>query len=112
MPADQHAQPHQQPHQQPRAAARRVRLRPGAAVLRRDSTSVQVGLDPPARAVLPDSPAVRRLLTALTAGTWRPPPPQATGQPEVDAAVASLDAARLLVDVEDRGGPSDRKSVV
>lgn len=50
-----------------------LRLRPGFAPVRRDDRHLQLGLDPPARAVLPDTPEVRRLLEALRTGlTHRP----------------------------------------
>ncbi len=90
MPAD-----HDPPY------AGRLRLRPGAPILRRDGSTLQVGLDAPARAVLPDSPEVRRLLTALTTGTWQPPRPGAC-PPSVAVAVGRLQEARLLVAVADR----------
>ena len=87
----------------------RRRLRPGAVVLRRDAETVQVGLDPPARVVLPDVPEVRRLLTALTTTAW--PPPQAprtprTEAPAVASALARLEGACLLVAVAERGDHS------
>lgn len=46
-----------------------LRLRPGLAVLRRDSTTLQVGLHPPLACRLEDTPDVRALLTALREGT-------------------------------------------
>ncbi len=94
MPAD-----HDPPY------AGRLRLRPGVPILRRDPSTVQVGLDPPARAVLPDSPDVRRLLTALTTGTWQPLRPSACPRP-IAVAVARLEEARLLVAVADHRAAS------
>jgi hypothetical protein len=44
-------------------------LRPGLPVLRRDSTTLQVGLHPPLACRLEDSPDVRALLAALRDGT-------------------------------------------
>jgi hypothetical protein len=44
-------------------------LRPGVPVVRRDATTLQVGLHPPAVAQVPDAPEVRALLDALRAGT-------------------------------------------
>jgi bacteriocin biosynthesis cyclodehydratase domain-containing protein len=41
-------------------------LRPGLHVLRRSASELQVGLDPQRAVVLPDDPAVRSLLEALT----------------------------------------------
>lgn len=50
-----------------------LRLRPGFAPVRRDDRHLQLGLDPPCRAVLPDTAEVRRLLEALATGlTHRP----------------------------------------
>jgi len=50
-----------------------LRLRAGFAPVRRDDRHLQLGLDPPHRAVLPDTPEVRRLLEALATGlTHRP----------------------------------------
>ena len=43
----------------------RPTLRPGLHVVRRDATSLQIGVDPPARVLAPDTDGVRRLLTAL-----------------------------------------------
>ena len=40
----------------------RLMLRPGLIPVRRDTTHLQVGLTPPLRVLLPDAPAVRRLL--------------------------------------------------
>ncbi|MBZ5740680.1 hypothetical protein [Nocardioides mangrovi] len=44
------------------------RLRPGLYVVRRDDRHLQVGLDPPARLVVPDRPDLRALLDDLVAG--------------------------------------------
>lgn len=46
-----------------------LRLRPGVPVVRRDATTLQVGLYPPLVARLPDAPEVRALLDALRSGT-------------------------------------------
>jgi hypothetical protein len=50
-------------------------LRPGWQAARFDDHHLQVGLDAPARVVLPDSAEVRRLLTDLSdaEGAWAPP---------------------------------------
>ncbi|MDN4163578.1 TOMM precursor leader peptide-binding protein [Nocardioides abyssi] len=67
-------------------------LRPGLVVARRDDGHLQVGLDPPTRVVLPDSPEVRRVLTAVARAT---PPPAG---PVADRVVTALESAGLLVD--------------
>ena len=43
-------------------------LRPGFGIARRDAGHLQVGIDPPLVAVLPDSPAIRRMLVELGSG--------------------------------------------
>lgn len=53
------------------ATSAAVMLRPGAPVLRRDASTLQVGLDAPHRALLADSPGVRRLLGDLREGRAR-----------------------------------------
>lgn len=45
-----------------------LRLRPGVPVVRRDADTLQVGLDPPHVARVPDTPEVRALLDELRAG--------------------------------------------
>ena len=72
----------------------RLRLLPGLPVVRRDGRVLQVGIDPPARAVLPDEPEVRRLVEHLQQGSATPP---ATGV--AARAVEALAAAGLLEDV-------------
>lgn len=67
----------------------RYRLRPGYVVARRDDAHVQVGVDPPYRAVLPDTIEVRRLLADLAAGRA--------------AAQVTLPARRALSDLLDAG---------
>ncbi|GAB6984037.1 hypothetical protein [Nocardioides pyridinolyticus] len=74
-------------------------LRPGLHVARRDDHHLQVGIDPPWRAVLPDHPDVRRLLDDLTAG--RSPAPASVA---AQRALADLAAAGLLAEPE----PADR----
>ncbi len=78
------------------ATAVRWVLRPGAPVLRRDATTVQVGLDHPSRVLLPDSAAVRTLLSDLRDQTGRAGP--GARSPEA-ACWARLRAADLLVPV-------------
>jgi bacteriocin biosynthesis cyclodehydratase domain-containing protein len=69
-------------------------LRPGTHVLRRSATELQVGLDPRRAVVLPDSPAVRRLLEALS----NPAAPLPEGY---DAqCIALLADSGLLVDAD------------
>lgn len=76
-------------------------LRPGLHVVRRDDRHLQVGVDPPQRAVLPDRPDVRRLLDDLVAG--RDPAPVT---PEARRALADLAGAGLLDEP-----PAPRRSV-
>lgn len=82
-----------------------MRLRPGLAVLRRGATSVQVGTDPRWAVVLADlSPAAVRALTSARRGAEeRELRAALEGEHvdggEVDAVLAHLRAARLLVDV-------------
>lgn len=68
-----------------------VRLRQGYVAVRRDDRQLQLGVDPPHRVILVDSPASRRLLTALRRGV--PSWPE-TG--EAQRVLAQLDAAGLL----------------
>ncbi|MXG91657.1 hypothetical protein [Nocardioides flavescens] len=67
-------------------------LVPGLRLLRRDERHLQVGLDAPHAAVLPDSPGVRRLLGDLAAGA-----PLSTLDDQTGRALASLVRAGLLV---------------
>lgn len=66
----------------------RYRTRPGYKAVRRDRGLLQVGLDKPHRAVLPDTLDVRRLLTDLAAGQATMP----TRLPARRAMLALLDA--------------------
>jgi len=68
------------------------RLLPGLRLVRRDADHVQLGVDPPHRAVLRDLPAVRRLVSDLAVGN-RP----ATPDPESGRALAAIIDAGLLV---------------
>jgi hypothetical protein len=76
-------------------ASRRLMLRPGWRVFRRDDQHVQVGIDEP-RLVLRDSPGVRRLLAHLESGT-------ALGSltPEAGLALVRLSEQGLVVDRAD-----------
>lgn len=77
----------------PGARARPL-LRPGWRAVRHDDHHLQVGLDAPARVVLPDSPGVRRLLTVLAEpdAPWEEP-----GAPAERHALDLLASAGLLV---------------
>ncbi|WP_341928066.1 hypothetical protein [Nocardioides psychrotolerans] len=68
-------------------------LRPGVTVARHDDHCLQVGIDPPQRVVVPDVPAVRRLLDALI-GSNAPPAPDEQTWP----VLRRLWEAGLLVD--------------
>jgi hypothetical protein len=82
-------------------------LRPGLHVVRRDDHHLQVGIDPPWRAVLPDEPEVQRLLEDLAAG--RPPAP--TG-PASHRALLALERAGMLIEADPPPGtPAARVSV-
>ena len=70
-------------------------LRPGAHVLRRSASELQVGLDPRHAVVLPDSPEVRALLDALAAPTGPRPEQQYD-----DRTLAALADSGLLVDLD------------
>jgi bacteriocin biosynthesis cyclodehydratase domain-containing protein len=73
---------------------RQTVLRPGVHVLRRSAEELQVGLDPGRAIVLPDHPAVRQLLDALTS-------PAATPEPGYDEQTLLLLAdGGLLVDAD------------
>ncbi|WP_141014009.1 hypothetical protein [Nocardioides sambongensis] len=88
------------------SADRRERLKPGRPVLRRDATTLQIGLDA-AGVLLPDTPDVRRLLADLDPlGTPLPPedaPLAPTGRydalPVLEHARDALRAAGHLEEV-------------
>ncbi|MBC7276152.1 hypothetical protein [Nocardioides sp.] len=46
----------------------RYRIRPGYVAVRRDDSRLQIGIDPPRRAIVQDGVEIRRLLTDLVAG--------------------------------------------
>lgn len=76
-------------------AARRLVLRPGVHVLRRDADLLQVGLDPERALLLPDRDDVRALLAALT------DPAAAVDDERYDGATIRLLAdSGLLVDAD------------
>ena len=70
-------------------------LRPGWRVLRRSDGVLQIGVDPPHRVVVPDSPGVREVLHALH-GSRRPERLGADGA----ACLSDLLAADLVVDAD------------
>ena len=70
----------------------RPTLRPGVHVVRRDATTLQIGVDPPERVLAPDTDGVRRFLAALREG--RPPEP---GSADALACLIDLLAAGLVV---------------
>jgi hypothetical protein len=72
----------------------RLRWRPGFHVVRRDAEHLQVGIDPPLRVIVPDSPEVRAALRDL---------PVAAEDPDSRSALDSLREAGLLLD----GGQPD-----
>ncbi|WP_298520648.1 hypothetical protein [uncultured Nocardioides sp.] len=71
-------------------------LRPGIGLARRDTDLLQVGLDRPHVAVLPDTRAVRRLLVELAHGS-----PLSTLDEVTAPALAELVRAGLVVAAED-----------
>lgn len=75
----------------------RPTLRPGLHVVRRDPGTLQIGVDPPARVVAPDTDGVRRLLADL--GSARPPQDPS---PEAVACLLDLLAADLVVTADQR----------
>jgi hypothetical protein len=77
---------------------RRLRWRPGVHVVRRDAEHLQVGVDPPRRAIVPDRPAVRALL--------RDPAMGGDDGPECRATLHALRSAGLLL----AGGEPDSSS--
>ena len=80
------------------ALPRRLRLRPGVHVVRRDAGHLQVGIDPPRRAIVPDSAPVRALLRDLRAEA-RP----RTEEPETRSALRSLRSAGLVLEGGEAG---------
>lgn len=75
----------------------RPALRPGLRVVRRDDGHLQVGIDPPLRAIVPDEVPVRRLLEDLSTGD----PGRTIGPSDSPAAARCLQTLHqhgLLVD--------------
>lgn len=66
-------------------------LRPGVPVVRRDAETLQVGLDPPHVALLPDTPDVRALIALLRSGSEPESLPEGSGR-----ALHTLRAAGLV----------------
>lgn len=88
----------------------RPTLRPGVRVVRRDAQRLQVGTQPGARLVLPDSPEVRALLDALLS-TRQPVLPDRRHEDWMQrlwAAGLVVDADRLRADL---AGPVPRAAV-
>jgi hypothetical protein len=75
----------------------RPALLPGVPVVRRDEQHLQVGIDPPRRAVVDDDPDVRHLLAALRVGA-APAPVSEAGH----RALTRLADAGLLDDLDRR----------
>ncbi|MEI7058803.1 hypothetical protein WBG06_23470 [Nocardioides sp. CCNWLW239] len=73
----------------------RYRIRPGYVAVRRDETRLQIGIDPPRRAIVQDGVEVRRLLTDLAAGR-AVEPDHLPGR----HALQQLGNAGLLMDVD------------
>jgi len=81
----------------------RLRLRPGVHVVRRDAGHLQVGIDPPHRAIVPDSAAARALLRDLATEAG-----PVAEEREARAALQSLRVAGLLLE---GGGPGSQLAV-
>ena len=79
-------------------------LRPGVGLARRDAHHLQLGVDPPLAAVLPDNPGVRRLLVELAHGAPLTTL-DATTAPVLDALVA----AGLVVAADELAGRRDHR---
>jgi hypothetical protein len=71
-------------------------LLPGLRLARRDAGHLQLGVDPPRTAVLPDLPAVRRLVADLARGT-----PLETLDEVTTPALAEIVQAGLVVPADD-----------
>lgn len=84
-----------------------LRLRPGYLAVRRDDTHLQVGVDPPRRAILPDTADVRRLLSDLSAGRAARPTPSRATLPVLRALDALVDAGLVV----DAAAPPPRPTV-
>lgn len=80
----------------PHQPARRLTLRPGLRVVRRDERHLQIGIDPPLRVVVPDEPAVRRLLEELRLAR-----PVAPSTPVAHRTLAALLERDLVVDADE-----------
>lgn len=81
-----------------RDASPRLVLRPGAHVVRRDDDHLQVGLEPPHRAILRDTPTVRAVLAALGGPLGLRLDPAHDGDPRRVDVIRVLDAAELVLD--------------
>jgi len=88
-------------------------LRPGLRVTRRDGTTLQVGLDPRCRTLLPDLPAVRQLLGALHDGA-QPDLVDDTAREawsRLRSAGLVVDRDQLTADLAGLGGARPRSAV-
>lgn len=72
-------------------------LLPGLAVVRRDESTLQVGLEPGRRACLPDSPTMRRTLASLIPGPVADPDAD-FAHPTAVQALAGLSRQGLVID--------------
>ena len=80
-------------------------LRPGVGLARRDAAHLQLGLDPPLAAVLPDTGSVRRLLVELAHGS-----PLATLDEVTAPALDRLVEAGLVVAAHDEATRPARRA--
>jgi hypothetical protein len=81
------------------------RLLPGVGLARRDADRLQLGVDPPRVAVLPDRPSVRLLLVELAHGS-----PLSTLDPVTSRALDELVRAELVVAAEDEAVRAARRA--
>jgi len=80
-------------------------LRPGLRLVRRDVDHLQLGVDPPHVAVLPDSPAVRRLVADLAHGG-----PLTTLDEATTPVLTELVRVGLVVAADDEAGRRARRA--
>jgi hypothetical protein len=80
-------------------------LRPGIGLARRDADHLQLGIDPPLAAVLPDSPAVKLLLVELAHGA-----PLTTLDAATSPVLESLVAAGLAVAADELAATAARRA--
>ena len=80
-------------------------LRSGVGLARRDADHLQLGIDPPLAAVLPDSPAVRLLLVELAHGA-----PLTTLDATTAPVLESLVSAGLVVAADERAARCEARA--